>query len=147
MADKLAASRSDRAIPARLRQRGRTRSSGCPSCHWLVHAERLKELAATAEAAERSAELSTALTAWNEALSLLPPDSRQYAAIAEKIATLGRRGRGRSRHSRSDDRRLPLRKPIRQVRGPHAGPAARSRESSPRWRSSSGSSSSWPWSC
>ena len=30
------------------------------------------------------------LTAWNEALSLLPRDSRQHAAIAEKIARLGR---------------------------------------------------------
>jgi Zn-dependent protease len=62
----------------------------CPSCHQLVHAERLKELARTAEAAERSGEFSGALTAWNEAVFLLPPTSRQYAAVAERIARLGR---------------------------------------------------------
>ena len=63
----------------------------CPSCHRLVHAERLKELAADAEAAEKAGELSAALTSWNEAVSLLPAESRQYAAVADRIAMLGRR--------------------------------------------------------
>jgi Zn-dependent protease len=63
----------------------------CPSCHRLVHSERLKGLAEAAEDADQAGELSAALASWNEALSLLPPESRQYAAIAEKIAKLGRR--------------------------------------------------------
>jgi Zn-dependent protease len=63
----------------------------CPSCHRLVHAERLKELAADAEAAEKAGELSAALTSWNEAVVLLPAESRQYTAIAGRIAILGRR--------------------------------------------------------
>jgi Zn-dependent protease len=63
----------------------------CPSCHRLVHAERLKELAETAEEADEAGELSAALASWNEALSLLPPVSRQHAAIASRIARLGRR--------------------------------------------------------
>jgi Zn-dependent protease len=63
----------------------------CPSCHRLVHAVRLKGLAEAAEDAEQAGELSAALASWNEAVSLLPPESRQYAAIAEKIARLGRR--------------------------------------------------------
>ncbi len=62
----------------------------CPSCQRLVYADRLKELAQTAEAAEHSGELSAALTSWNAAVALLPPASRQYTAIAEKIARLGR---------------------------------------------------------
>jgi Zn-dependent protease len=63
----------------------------CPSCHRLVHSERLKDLADAAGDAEQAGELSAALASWNEALALLPPASRQYAAIADKIARLGRR--------------------------------------------------------
>jgi Zn-dependent protease len=62
----------------------------CPSCHQLVYADRLKELAQAAEAAQQSGALSVALAAWNEALSLLPRESRQYVAVTEKIAKLGR---------------------------------------------------------
>jgi Zn-dependent protease len=62
----------------------------CPSCRRLVYADRLKSLAEAAEAGERAGAPSEALAAWNEALSLLPPESRQYAAIAEKVAELGR---------------------------------------------------------
>jgi Zn-dependent protease len=62
----------------------------CPSCHRLVHADRLKGLAGTAEAAERAGELSAALASWREALTLLPQESRQHAVIADRIARLGR---------------------------------------------------------
>jgi Zn-dependent protease len=62
----------------------------CPSCQRLVHAGQLRALAETAETAEGEGALSAALTAWREALALLPPESRQYSVIAEKIARLGR---------------------------------------------------------
>ena len=62
----------------------------CPSCHRLVHAERLKELAGSAEAAERAGEPSSALASWREAITLLPPASRQHAVIADRIARLSR---------------------------------------------------------
>jgi Zn-dependent protease len=62
----------------------------CPSCQRLVHADRLKELAAAAQGAESQGEPARALPGWREALALLPPESRQYAAIAERIAQLGR---------------------------------------------------------
>ena len=55
-----------------MRQRDRTTLLSCPSCHHLVHAARLKELAADAEAAEKAGELPAALAFWNEAVSLLP---------------------------------------------------------------------------
>ncbi len=62
----------------------------CPSCRRLVHADRLKELASLAETAERQGELSTALLHWRDALADLPPESRQYALVADRIARLGR---------------------------------------------------------
>jgi Zn-dependent protease len=62
----------------------------CPSCHRLVHADRLKELAGLAEAAERDREPSTALASWQEAISLLPTESRQHAIITGRISRLGR---------------------------------------------------------
>jgi Zn-dependent protease len=79
----------------------------CPSCHRLVHADRLKDLAQAAEASERAGELSAALTAWNEAVSLLPADSRQYGAIADKIARLGRQVESGGSHPQSPPSSAP----------------------------------------
>jgi len=62
----------------------------CPSGQRLGHADRLKELASRAETAERQGELSTALSYWRDALADLPPESRQYALLADRIARLGR---------------------------------------------------------
>jgi Zn-dependent protease len=63
----------------------------CPSCHRLVHADRLKALAESAEAAERAGELAAARGAWQEAFGLLPPGSRQASVIGSRIAALSRR--------------------------------------------------------
>jgi Zn-dependent protease len=57
----------------------------------LVHADRLKELASLAEAAQSRGEFASALAEWRNALELLPPESRQYAMVADRIARLGRR--------------------------------------------------------
>lgn len=56
----------------------------CPACHALVHRERLSELARDAAAAEPA----QALAYWREALAVLPPESRQFAAVAERIDAL-----------------------------------------------------------
>jgi Zn-dependent protease len=63
----------------------------CPSCHRLVHADRLKELAESAEASERADELTAALECWREAITLLPSASRQHAVISGRIDALSRR--------------------------------------------------------
>lgn len=60
----------------------------CPSCHRLVHAEQLKELAARANAAAAAGDLQAALVSWRTSLDLLPPGSRQHATIAGKVAEL-----------------------------------------------------------
>ena len=62
----------------------------CPSCHRLIHGERLKTLADQAQGAQDRGELTLALATWRDALDLLPPESRQHAVISEKIARLGR---------------------------------------------------------
>lgn len=59
----------------------------CPGCRRLVHGERLKQLADLAGRAEHPTD---ALVAWRSALELLPPGSRQFQVITERIATLGR---------------------------------------------------------
>jgi Zn-dependent protease len=62
----------------------------CPVCHRLVHGETLKALAARAEAAARNGELREALVAWRSSLELLPPGSRQHAAIAQRVEDLSK---------------------------------------------------------
>jgi Zn-dependent protease len=60
----------------------------CPSCGRLVHAERLRALAAQAEEAARQNDLHAALSSWREALDLLPATSRQREIVAEKVNAL-----------------------------------------------------------
>lgn len=66
----------------------------CPNCHRLVHADRLKVLADTAQQAAAAGDEATELNTWQEALALLPPESRQFAAISEKITLLSQRVAG-----------------------------------------------------
>jgi len=63
----------------------------CPSCGALVHAARLKQLAADAGAATAASDWSSALAAWREAIELLPPGTTQHGSISKKIAELGER--------------------------------------------------------
>ncbi len=65
--------------------------TSCPSCHVLVHGTRLGELATQAEAEVAAGNLSAGLAHWREALELLPINSSQYQAVADRIAELGRR--------------------------------------------------------
>ena len=60
----------------------------CPACHTLVHAERLKQLAAEAMRAREAADVGAELSAWREALALLPAGAAQYTRIAARIDQL-----------------------------------------------------------
>jgi Zn-dependent protease len=62
----------------------------CPACHRLVHADRLRALAATA-AAQTADRPSDALGAWREARELLPAGSRQRTVIDARIVELSKR--------------------------------------------------------
>ena len=63
----------------------------CPACGVLIHADKLKELAADAAAATESGDLGGARDRWTQTLQFLPPHSRQHALISERIAGLTRR--------------------------------------------------------
>ncbi len=63
----------------------------CPACHTLVHAERLRHLAARAESFTAERKLHEARTTWEEALELLPAASQQHAAIAARLTDLATR--------------------------------------------------------
>jgi Zn-dependent protease len=63
---------------------------GCPGCGRLVHAARLQQLAAEAERAEAAGDRAGARTLWDQALALLPPDTRQHEAIVARMAALPR---------------------------------------------------------
>jgi len=63
----------------------------CPSCHRLVHSERLKELAGRARQTTDGGDLAAALAAWREALDLLPGGSTQGDEVRRRISELTKR--------------------------------------------------------
>ncbi len=63
----------------------------CPACHRLVHAEKLRQLVAEADSAEREGDVRTALAQLRSALDLLPQGSRQHAVILRRVQTLSDR--------------------------------------------------------
>jgi Zn-dependent protease len=70
----------------------------CPACGSLVHADRLKALAAEAEAAKASGDLTSESAAWQQALDLLPDTSQQHATISARVGDIMRQlaGTGQS---------------------------------------------------
>jgi Zn-dependent protease len=60
----------------------------CPSCHQLVHASELKQLAEEAERQQASGHMVEALAAWRQALDLLPIGTRQHEVIQAKVSEL-----------------------------------------------------------
>src|SRR5688572_17358713 len=62
----------------------------CPGCHRLVFSRELQELADEANAAVQRQDRSAELRAWRMSLDFLPPDSRQFAIISEKVEALSR---------------------------------------------------------
>ena len=63
----------------------------CPSCKALVYADALKQLAGEAELAEAQRDIPRAVALWRQALDRLPRDTKQYASILERVASLGDR--------------------------------------------------------
>jgi Zn-dependent protease len=63
----------------------------CPSCHTLVYANRLRQLASEADEAAGRGDITAELTAWRAALELLPAGARQRDVIVAKVDALSRR--------------------------------------------------------
>jgi Zn-dependent protease len=57
----------------------------CPSCHTLIYADALKQLAAEAG---NAGDPQIAVTAWTNALRLIPAGTTQHAAVSDKIRVL-----------------------------------------------------------
>lgn len=80
-----------RATPSRCAQCGADVAPAlrqCPSCGRLVHADALTALAAEAEDHEAHGRRRDAVTAWRNALDLLPASAPQVATIRHRIDTL-----------------------------------------------------------
>lgn len=60
----------------------------CPACRKLMHSARLKAILAEAEAAEAAGDTATQRRLWSEAAALVPPETRQHAAVCAKLAVL-----------------------------------------------------------
>ena len=63
----------------------------CPACGTLVHAEKLKQLAASANEALDAGDLVKARELWESALRFLPVESRQYERIRASVTKLTQR--------------------------------------------------------
>jgi len=63
----------------------------CPACGTLVHTDKLKQLAASADEASTSGDLVRAREQWEEALRFLPFDSQQYTVIRSRVTDLSKR--------------------------------------------------------
>jgi Zn-dependent protease len=63
----------------------------CPACGALVHTEKLKQLAASADAATRAGDLVKAREEWEAALRLLPDESQQSTTIRGRVTDLSKR--------------------------------------------------------
>ncbi len=59
----------------------------CPGCGALVYSQRLNELAGEAQRQE-TANPVAAVPYWQQCLPLLPPDSRQYQMVQQRIGAL-----------------------------------------------------------
>jgi len=94
----------------------------CPGCRSLIHAERLKTLAAEAERLQQAGDASAALATWRAALELLPADSRQYQTILAEVTALSQQLDG----GETATARVATTTPARTPQKSHwvAGPAA-----------------------
>jgi Zn-dependent protease len=60
----------------------------CPSCSALVYREQLEDLAARASRATTEGDRATARALWEQARTLVPPQSEQYRQIGDRLAAL-----------------------------------------------------------
>ena len=67
-----------------------------------MHADALRTLAASAEQAETATDPIRAVTLWRRALELLPPDSKQYRSVLDRVAALDQRHANASRQAEVD---------------------------------------------
>lgn len=58
----------------------------CPECQHIIYSEHLRTIAFAATTAENENKWNDARGIWQQALAWLPPDTKQYVAIEQRIA-------------------------------------------------------------
>ncbi len=69
----------------------------CPACGRLVHAEKLRGLAADADGASAAGRTADAVAAWRSALELLPPGASQAEGVRARVEQLSKQLEGAPR--------------------------------------------------
>jgi Zn-dependent protease len=60
----------------------------CPDCQAIVYSEHLRNLALTATSEENANKWADARATWQQALAWLPPETKQYAAVQQRISLI-----------------------------------------------------------
>ena len=63
----------------------------CPECQTIVYSDHLRGIALTATAEENSSKWLAARETWRQALVWLPPGTKQYAAVEQRIGLIDKR--------------------------------------------------------
>jgi Zn-dependent protease len=63
----------------------------CPDCHTIVYSEHLRNIAIAATALENESKWLDARETWRQALVWLPADTKQYAAVQQRIGLIDAR--------------------------------------------------------
>ena len=66
----------------------------CPECHTIVYSDHLRQIALDATAQEAANEWPAARETWRSALAWLPPETKQYTAVEQRIGLIDTRLRG-----------------------------------------------------
>ncbi len=67
----------------------------CPECHAIVYGDHLREIAIRATTQENAGEWLEARETWRTGLAWLPADTKQYAAVEQRIGLIDQRLRGK----------------------------------------------------
>ena len=67
----------------------------CPECHAIVYGGHLREIAIQATTQESAGEWIPARETWRQGLAWLPADTKQYAAVEQRIELIDQRLRGK----------------------------------------------------
>ena len=78
----------------------------CPECQTIVYSEHLRNIALAATGEENAGKWVEAREIWRTALAWLPPDTKQYGAVEQRIALIDTRLRSADEKKAKWTRRL-----------------------------------------
>ena len=78
----------------------------CPDCHAILYSDHLRRIALTATGEENEGKWVEARETWRKALAWLPAETKQYAAVEQRIGLIDTRLRGVEENRAKWTRRL-----------------------------------------